>query len=105
MKYMIYILFINCVAAYNFPTKIQHCGIEYCDVDNLEACTDNCRSCYSTGLKTCGYCKGTGFLTINDELIGTNNPCVACDGKGENECTECRGAGRIAKWRKQILKN
>ena len=73
--------------------KVFH-AIETCDVSN---CTVECFHC-NNGRVRCEFCKGTGFFTIGEDLIGTNNVCPACNGCGERFCKECAGTGKIAKW-------
>ncbi len=99
LKLFIFILFFNYSYSFSLPKKITHCGIEHCDVDNIDACTGLCHMCLGKGSVLCGFCHGTGFLTIGDQLIGTNNNCSACNGIGEMECKKCMGSGRIANWR------
>lgn len=102
----IFIIFyiISLCQGFILPSKIKHCGIEHCDIDNLDACCDICLNCNNTGLVRCEFCKATGFLTINNDLIGTNNKCVVCDGSGERICKTCMGAGKIARWRYKLKK-
>lgn len=96
--YLLFGIFSLC-SSYNFPTKIEHCGIEHCDVDNMDACCDICFECKGTGKEICNFCHGTGFLMLDGELIGTDNKCVVCNGSGEKTCKKCMGAGKIARWR------
>jgi hypothetical protein len=75
-----------------------------CEVDtdqpviDTSECGTECRTCRGKGLLQCGYCRGTGFFTIADVLIGTLNDCPVCDGVGEIKCEKCIGTGAIAKW-------
>lgn len=73
--------------------------IESCDVTKKDICGKFCSECEG-GRTICRFCKGTGFLMIGDDLIGTNNDCPVCKGDGEEECKNCMGSGRIVDWRK-----
>ena len=97
--YLLFCFIFSLNAAYIFPNKIKHCGIEHCDVDNMDACCNICFDCKGEGKNNCDFCHGTGFLMLNGDLIGTNNKCVVCNGSGEKICKKCMGAGKIARWR------
>lgn len=75
-------------------------SIKECDVSEINSCGDKCPLCLGEKVLICNYCRGTGFLTMGDILIGTGNSCVVCMGKGEKECKRCMGSGYIAKWRR-----
>ena len=53
-----------------------------CYVEMPETCGDICTSCHGEGEVECRFCRGTGFFTIGDDLIGTNNDCPVCRGTG-----------------------
>ena len=74
-------------------------NIEECDVENITTCAEACEYC-DGGEILCNFCKGTGFFTIGDELIGTNNTCPVCKGKSYIKCDNCGGSGYIANWNK-----
>ena len=76
-----------------------------CDVSKGDICGDKCVNCGGNGEIQCNYCRGTGFLMLGDELIGTNNDCPACKGKCMIECKKCMGAGYIVEWRKNFDNN
>ena len=75
-------------------------SIKKCNISDINSCAVECTVCEGKKLQICNYCRGTGFLTIGDELIGTRNNCTICMGKGEKECRRCMGSGYIAKWRR-----
>lgn len=75
-------------------------SIEYCDVTEEITCGEICPSCDGEGEAICRYCKGTGFMMLADELVGTLNDCPVCTGTGYEECHDCMGAGMIAHWHK-----
>ena len=74
-------------------------AIENCDITEIESCCYKCSLCDGHGLLICNFCKGTGFLMLEDELIGTSNPCPVCRGTGEHRCKPCSGSGFIALWK------
>ena len=76
-------------------------SIKECNISDIHSCGIECTLCGGEKVIICNYCRGTGFLTIGDELIGTKNNCTICMGKGEKECRRCMGSGYIAKWRIQ----
>ncbi len=82
-------------------------SIEYCDVTEDNTCGEICSSCGGDGEVICRFCKGTGFMTLADELVGTLNDCPVCSGTGYEECHDCMGAGIIAHWHKyyKLYKN
>lgn len=73
-------------------------AMEICDLQKLETCCNNCHHC-NNGRVLCDFCKGTGFLMLGDDLIGTNNVCPVCSGGGEQNCKRCCGTGKIASWK------
>lgn len=73
-------------------------SIEECDVSKIETCAEICPSCLGEKMCICNYCCGTGFLTLNHEIIGTGNNCSVCSGIGEKKCKRCLGSGYIATW-------
>ena len=75
-------------------------SIRECNVTEITTCGEMCPRCLGKGVVMCDYCRGTGFLTMGDAIIGTGNNCTVCMGKGEKECPKCMGSGYIAKWRK-----
>lgn len=76
-----------------------------CEGDGRDSssCGESCAECDGTGEKPCRYCRGTGFFTIADELIGSGNDCPVCRAKGYERCLPCQGTGAIAKWQKVRL--
>lgn len=72
-------------------------SIEQCDPEIPETCAQACPSCDGTGLVPCRFCKGTGFMTVGDQVIGTDNACPACE-EGYERCEACKGRGRFATW-------
>ena len=74
-------------------------SIKECNVSDITTCGEICNECSGSGIVLCNYCHGTGFLTMGDVLIGTNNKCTICNGTGEIKCKKCMGAGYISKWR------
>ena len=72
-------------------------SLEICNVSNIETCSVPCMKC-NYGKIYCEFCKGTGFLMLGNDLIGTNNICVVCSGTGEKFCNTCAGTGNIANW-------
>lgn len=86
---------------YMLEKKIEiYDSIKECDLTDIHSCGDECTLCSGAGEILCNYCRGTGFLTMGDVIIGTRNNCTLCNGKGETECKKCMGSGYIAKWRK-----
>ena len=75
-------------------------SIKECNVSEIQTCGIECPLCCGEKVLVCNYCRGTGFLTMGDEIIGTGNNCTICMGKGEKECKRCMGSGYIAKWRR-----
>jgi len=75
-------------------------SIQECDISDIRSCGNECPLCIGEKVLICKYCRGTGFLIMGDELIGTGNNCTICMGKGETECKRCMGSGYIAKWRR-----
>ena len=75
-------------------------SIKECDVTEIHTCGIECPLCGGEKVLVCNYCRGTGFLTMGDEIIGTGNNCTICMGKGEKECKRCMGSGYIARWRR-----
>jgi len=75
-------------------------SIKECNVSEIDTCADLCPLCLGSKVLLCNYCRGTGFLTMGDAIIGTANQCTICMGKGEKECKRCMGSGFIAKWAK-----
>lgn len=73
-------------------------AIEVCDPRQSHSCGYTCSVCQGEGSNLCKFCKGTGFLMLGDELIGTSNDCPVCNGTGETPCKMCRGSGMIARW-------
>ena len=74
-------------------------SINDCNVSQINTCGELCDKCMGKGVVECECCHGTGFLTMGDIIIGTNNNCTVCSGEGEKECKKCMGSGYIAKWR------
>lgn len=75
-------------------------SIKECNISDITTCGDKCSLCLGKKTVICNYCRGTGFLTMGDIIIGTGNACPICMGKGEKECKMCMGSGYIAKWKK-----
>ena len=73
-------------------------AIEVCDPQQSHSCGYTCSICQGEGNILCKFCKGTGFLMLGDELIGTCNDCPVCKGNGEMPCKLCAGSGMIAHW-------
>jgi len=73
--------------------------IDECDITKEEMCGNICLMCDGVGELPCRFCRGTGFLMLGHELIGTLNDCPVCRGGGYEECKECMGAGNVAQWR------
>ncbi len=71
---------------------------DLCDVTKENVCGSVCAACDGTGSLPCRFCGETGFLMLDNTLIGTGNDCPVCGGLGEEECTRCMGAGYIARW-------
>lgn len=62
---------------------------------------ERCEPCGGTGECECGWCHGTGAMTIGDVLYcseGGCAPCPVCRGTGACKCEHCRGTGRRASW-------
>ena len=74
-------------------------SLELCNITDIETCSVPCMKC-EAGKILCEYCKGTGFLMLGNDLIGTNNICTVCSGTGEKFCNTCAGTGNIANWLK-----
>lgn len=77
--------------------KLQN-SMEICDIEKIETCGEVCETCSGSGELLCRFCKGTTFLTLGDELIGTNNKCPICNNDGYEICKKCGGSGNIAFW-------
>lgn len=100
-------LFPLCISKINPIDRIKHLDLiwkireemEECDVNKDDICGGKCLQCDGKGEVVCVYCRGTGFLMLGNDLIGTNNDCPVCNGTGMNECKKCMGAGYIVKWR------
>lgn len=53
---------------------------------------ENCSRCGGTGISgPCPSCKGTGVKVI----LGVEQKCSECNGKGEEICSHCYGSGCI----------
>ena len=114
---LLYIYFVNCQGFFmNHDAKIKmkkealelnmevYESINECNVSQIHTCGEQCPLCLGTKTNLCNYCRGTGFLTMGNDIIGTGNNCSICNGIGEMECSRCKGSGYIARWRKQISK-
>ena len=83
-------------------------AVAECEVDGMygnpvrdsSACGVACEECGGHGELQCRYCRGTGFFTIGDELIGSGNDCPVCKASGFEVCRPCQGTGAVAKWQK-----
>jgi molecular chaperone DnaJ len=62
-----------------------------------------CTTCTGSGARpgtrpeTCGRCRGTGQVVLQQGFFRISRPCEACAGAGEivrERCPECRGSGR-----------
>jgi molecular chaperone DnaJ len=62
-----------------------------------------CGTCEGSGARpgtqpeTCGRCRGTGQVILQQGFFRISRPCDGCAGAGEilrHRCSECRGAGR-----------
>jgi hypothetical protein len=61
----------------------------------------DCPACIGSGAKECGFCSGTGILTVGDKLlcsVSGGTSCPVCRGVGETRCESCNGSGQVAKW-------
>jgi DnaJ-class molecular chaperone len=56
-----------------------------------------CHRCGSTGLGTCQFCGGTGYITVTRDIHGrpVQSRCTACFGSKTCRCYTCGGSGRI----------
>ncbi|MBW2447660.1 MAG: molecular chaperone DnaJ [Deltaproteobacteria bacterium] len=63
-----------------------------------------CETCDGSGARpgtspeTCGRCRGSGQVDLQQGFFRISRPCDACAGAGEivhDRCRDCRGAGRI----------
>lgn len=63
-----------------------------------------CQTCEGSGAEpgtrpeTCGRCRGTGQVVLQQGFFRIARPCDDCGGAGEivrNRCSDCRGLGRI----------
>lgn len=62
---------------------------------------EQCECCGGSGELECGWCHGTGAMTVGDVLYcseGGCAPCPVCRGTGACKCEHCRGTGRRASW-------
>ena len=79
--------------------------------------TESCAGCRGSGAapgtssKSCGQCHGTGYVTIQQSMLGavykTSQPCPTCGGKGktiEKPCGQCGGSGRLRQRRRVEIK-
>ena len=66
--------------------------------------TRPCGTCAGSGARpgtqaeSCGRCRGTGQVVLQQGFFRISRPCDACGGAGElvrEHCPECRGAGRV----------
>jgi len=64
----------------------------------------SCGTCSGSGARpgtqpeTCGSCRGTGQVVLQQGFFRVSRPCDVCAGTGEivrERCTDCRGQGRI----------
>jgi len=83
-----------------------------CDPEDLLSCSEPCDLCRGTGVITCHFCEGTGYInfgeqtpgTVGERLVEKNGghsgaECPVCNEDGEISCPKCRGSGWIANWR------
>ncbi len=63
-----------------------------------------CKTCEGSGARqgtqpeTCGQCRGTGQMVLQQGFFRVSRPCDACGGVGEivrDRCPDCRGQGRV----------
>jgi molecular chaperone DnaJ len=63
-----------------------------------------CKTCDGSGARagtapeTCGTCRGTGQVVLQQGFFRVSRPCDACAGAGEivrERCPDCRGQGRV----------
>ncbi len=87
---------------------------EDCDVEDMLSCSEPCTTCRGTGIITCQFCNGTGYVDFGAQNPGTigkrmekNNgghtgiECPVCNEDGDQCCQDCNGSGWIAFWRKK----
>jgi molecular chaperone DnaJ len=78
---------------------------------------EDCEQCQGTGAKNaqsiqnCSYCRGTGYITLNQKTILGNIPsrqiCPKCHGEKQtilNKCSYCKGYKRVKKIKQMKLK-
>lgn len=63
-----------------------------------------CKTCDGSGARpgtapeTCGSCRGSGQVVLQQGFFRVSRPCDACSGAGEivrERCADCRGQGRV----------
>ena len=78
--------------------EAAHGTTKHITIDKHTKC-ETCKGSGGTGVRSCGLCGGSGYVTIKQGVMIVQTLCRTCEGVGEtveNACAPCGGGGNAA---------